>query len=623
MTSRSVARILVTTSEPTTMQGSLVVLLDDQHQTNVVSSSRVYSGSETNAPPVGIDTLSIHTPYDCSNLHTPIAIAYGATSKKPNDSHAMLFMLPSQSISGGENNYNNNHPKPNLLWKCRVPETLTGGLVMTNPYPFTVGGGKSGNLYVWNRQGHLLRTIASHYRSIHVLRFHDPFLFTGGADGMIHVYNILDLVQESSSSSSKEPNVQPIRTFTHHHLAVTDIIPIQGQHRMSSASQDGQIVIWETFSKTMLSSFPFSRAITCLAYSNYPRIYAGSASGTIHVIDLDEYAWYKSHQMWGATQNEQNQTQQKHPSGKDRTGGEDDDLTDGGKNTTIQQSVFGFTTGQEKHQASFQPRDLSGHDRPVTALHVFYHQPSNTNDSYDSNETEFLISGDEAGFLRVWDVQSFRCIRIIHPWKNTATTSTTALAAMDSQPKTISLLRHPITSIQTILAVPDVNITNSSSLTTTAFVSTRRHHKKHAISTSYATLFGPLQKFAITESRVVPVPNLHAYRDARSIAFWSHLGDSNDAQWQRLLLFSKKKRKTSNQSTKIAPTAVSSDVQESGLESSQPLHSDITTTTATNNQELVRLQQELAEAKATILRWEDVNNKLMKKLQQQKQPTQP
>jgi hypothetical protein len=63
--------------------------------------------------------------------------------------------------------------------------------------------------------------------------------------------------------------------------------------------------------------------------------------------------------------------------------------------------------------------------------------------------------------------------------------------------------------------------------------------------------------------------------------------------------------------------------KESDLESPQPMHPEITSTTTSittiNNQELVRLQQELADAKATILRWEDVNNKLMKKLQKREQ----
>ena len=75
------------------------------------------------------------------------------------------------------------------------------------------------------------------------------FLVTGGADGMIHVFSLMDLVDPTIPSSTSTNNggnssVAPFHTWSIHHLAVTCLVALPSG-RVASASNDGKVVVLE------------------------------------------------------------------------------------------------------------------------------------------------------------------------------------------------------------------------------------------------------------------------------------------------------------------------------------------------------------------------------------------
>jgi WD40 repeat protein len=110
------------------------------------------------------------------------------------------------------------------------------------------------------------RTVpAAHYRAILCMVWsavdtNGCHLVTGGADGMVHIFSHIDLVEQQSAINA----VQPIRTWTKHHLAVTALTAINGG-RMASASEDGQVVVMEISSgATLLAAIQLPDAIRAL-----------------------------------------------------------------------------------------------------------------------------------------------------------------------------------------------------------------------------------------------------------------------------------------------------------------------------------------------------------------------
>jgi WD40 repeat protein len=438
---------------------------------------------------------------------------------KKDDTYGMLLSLRSASSP------------PLLHWKCRIPENqLTAGLVVSPCGHYTVAGAVSGNIYVWSSiGGSLRRTVKAHYRSVTSLSWSDcgAYLVTGGADGMVHAFSLMDLVDRGISD---DQSISPVRTWSVHHLPVTSLQPLPSG-RMISVSEDGQLVMMELFSETTLMTLQLKNGIQSLAFHD-GRIYAGSIQGTIFCIDVNVFAMQQTAQL-GVTIKRRRLDE-----------------------THVDQIYM--TDKSEAYKS-----ELCGHEKMVTSLAILAEDSTNV----------WLVSGDAAGTLRVWDLATRGCVRVIQPWSHSVRTTS---SLEESATSTL----HPITSI---LVVPheqdDIGVGTFSS-------------QKEAKANGISNLVTPLERFSEGKAQALPVPFLSPKRDADTLASWDDTSSSITFQPR--------------------VEAAGDDPDDEKVEKAD--RSDKDNSELNNQRQLVkRLQHELDEAQATIARWEKVNDKLMTK----------
>lgn len=434
---------------------------------------------------------------------------------KTDDTYGMLLELRSASSP------------PLLHWKCRIPENqLTAGIVVSSCGHYTVAGAVSGNIYVWSSiGGSLRRTVKAHYRSVTSLSWSDcgAYLVTGGADGMVHAFSLMDLVDRGISD---DQSISPVRTWSVHHLPVTSLQPLPSG-RMISVSEDGQLVMMELFSETTLMTLQLKNGIQSLAFHD-GRIYAGSFQGTIFCIDENVFAMQQTAQL-GMTIKRRRLDE------------------------THADQIY-ITDKSEAYKC-----ELSGHEKMVTSLAILVEDSTNV----------WLVSGDAAGTLRVWDLATRGCVRVIQPWSHSVRTTS---SLEESATSTL----HPITSI---LVVPyeqeDVGV---------GTFSCQKEAKANAIS----NLVTPLQRFSEEKAQALPVPFLSPKRNAETLASWYD---------------------TSSSMT-FLPRVESAFDDEDDEKVEKADRRDMGSSDLLIQRQLVkRLQHELAEAQATIAKWENVNDK--------------
>jgi WD40 repeat protein len=570
--------VLVATSHPSgsSTNGALTLLCPQSG--TVQSSTRIQGGdlhqNDSSKGQMGVNTISRfpHRKGDVSSSSS-VALAYGASPTDPKDSYGMLVSLRGSTAP------------PIVHWKCRLPEPILSGGLLVSPVTsrHVVGGGSSGTLYVWDvlQGGVLVRAIPSaHYRAIACMKWStmdtdsvaspwDALLCTGGADGMVHAFSHIDLVEHSTSSATNgNVKLPPVRSWTKHHLAVTALVAWSAG-RLASASEDGQVIVMELCSGATLAALQLPDAIRALTVDarHGRRLFAGSVKGTIHIIDMDAFAVHQTVQM--------------------------------GVNViplprpmpaalSIEEQVFGTdsglaTEGEKRGSASYQT-ELSGHDRSITSLLVF----DADDDEFGAGATECLVSGDESGVIRIWDSRRGCCVRVVYPWGSQLLAMT-----VGSNPTSLT---HPVTQL-CLLRDDESNPLDTLShrekdaagfgMPNTATEKRKRLH-------NFASMVAPLQKFANTMDGTgvaVLVPFLEARTNER---FWDLSADEEVLQ-RAFEKFRKQRRKSESTTT--------------------PATTDGTNNSVDAETERQRLQQELDEAKATIARWELVNNKLLQKLQ--------
>jgi len=350
---------------------------------------------------------------------------------------------------------------PVLHWKCRLPENqVPAGLTVSPCGHYTVAGATSGSLYLWSSiRGSLLRTVKAHYRSVTALSWSDcgAYLVTGGADGMVHAFSLMDLVDRGLSD---DQSISPVRTWSAHHLPVTCLHSMPSS-RMISASEDGQIVLMELFSEITLMTLQLDHGIQSLTFHD-GRIYAGSFQGIIFTIDVDVFAMQQTAQL-GVTI-------------KRRRKGE----------TCLDQIYV-------KEKGDAYKSELCGHEKGVTALAILAEDTFNV----------WLVSGDESGTLRVWDLATRGCVRVIQPWSHSVRTSSSLESASPTQ--------HPITAILVVPHDQDDQLVSS--------FSNRKDVKEDGVS----NLVTPLQRFSDQQSgksNGFPVPFLASKQDSETLASW-------------------------------------------------------------------------------------------------------
>lgn len=416
MSKKEQAAICVTTSKPTISLtpggggGSITILCP--HTGSILSSLRPY-GDQSQKSLLGISSLS----FSPKNDPLVTMMAYGAnTNNKNNKNDTYGFLLSMKNTSS----------PPTLHWKCRLPESdLTkAGLLISKCGHFLVGGSSTGNIHVWSiyEQGRYLRVVKAHYRAITALAWSDCglYLITGGADGMIHAFSLMDLVQRGTPKST----IHPLRTWSAlHHLPITCILSTAGS-RIISASEDGQITMLELFSQQVLFQLQVSDVIRSLALHNNNLLLVGTDTGVIYTIDLDIHAVRSTSQNVVIKRRKLNNEQ-------DIISAEDQVFDSLVENTN------------DKSTTTAYKGELRGHERSVTAMMIM--------DSW-------LISGDEAGILRIWDLTSRGCLRVVKPYATSLANSTE-----DANKQTKNTKKeHPITSISLVPIIID-NDDNGSS----------------------------------------------------------------------------------------------------------------------------------------------------------------
>lgn len=486
------------------------------------------------------------------NQNSRLAIAYGTNGAKKGDTYGILLSIRSASSP------------PILHWKCRLPEAeLTGGLSTSPCGHYVVGGGASGTCFVWSSLGggSLLRTLKAHYRSVTCLAWSDcgRYLVTAGGDGMVHVYSLLELVDQSGRNSKRA--ISPLHTWSFHHFPVTCLTTMDGG-RMASGAEDGHIVIMELFSKKTVTTIKVPDGITCLTYHD-SRLFVGTLGGTIFSIDLDAYAMHETEKQGAALSQAEKKRQEEF--------------------LTAQERVFGKPKEDDSASTRLYRSEWIGHDRSVSSIAYLV-----------EGHEERLISGDQQGQLRIWDVESRICLRVLQPWSNAAGAATVAAAAKkDDAAKTpLDSGNHPISSIMIIAQPSD----NAMELSGGMFASSASSH--HKGKTSIATSVPPLQKYTQEQQQgntssdpslsntSMAVPLLKYNRQTESLMYWQ--------------------ARTIRRKRKRGVTLAEGDEKMQDSSESENLENA--------RARIAHLEQQLEAKSEEVARWEAVNNKLVSKL---------
>jgi WD40 repeat protein len=551
----------VTTNKPSSTLtpgggGGCLTLLDPK--TGAILSSLRSSADLSGKAGMGMMTLSLFPPKFSalgSNAHstTQPALAYGGNSTKKGDNYAMLISI------------RNATSPPILHWKCRLPEPeMSGGLMLSPCGHYVVGGGSSGSCYVWaSLGGKLLRTFKAHYRSCTCLEWSDcgRYLVTGGADGMVHLFSLMDLVDISARKSHQA--VSPMHTFSVHHFPVTSLMQLPSG-RMASAAEDGQMLVMELFSKLVLLNIQLPHGIRSMEH-NDGRIFLGSTQGTVYSIDTNAYAMHQTERQGAMFAKRRRQAQQD------------------GSTRTLEETIFGKDEASEDNAASSTYQtDWVGHDSPVTSIALLT----------PYGDQQLMITGDESGQVRIWDLESRTCLNVLQPWSQTAGQASSKPTAPSSQ-KSPGRTSHPVTSIRII---PQPDDTARSSMF-------RSHSNSQRNASSISTLITPLQKFVDAEesgSSLLPVPFLPINRSEKELRYWQ----------ARPIL--RKRRRSQHQEEKEVAAVDGEETKPESSDSNSQQNSEAMAL------RIKELEEQLKSKQSEVDRWETVNNKLMAKLQGQK-----
>eukprot|EP00532_Pseudo-nitzschia_australis_P006464 CAMPEP_0168170404 /NCGR_PEP_ID=MMETSP0139_2-20121125/4162_1 /TAXON_ID=44445 /ORGANISM="Pseudo-nitzschia australis, Strain 10249 10 AB" /LENGTH=548 /DNA_ID=CAMNT_0008087905 /DNA_START=99 /DNA_END=1743 /DNA_ORIENTATION=+ len=475
--------------------------------------------------------------------NTQPVIAYGGNSVKRGDNYGMLISIRSSSSA------------PIMHWKCRLPETdMSAGLSFRPADTTSLAVVRRGPVMCGLRW-----EASSSEPSCTSLAWSDcgRYLVTGGADGMVHLFSLMSLVDicSSATKNSKQRNVPPIHTFSVHHFPVTSLVQLSGG-RIASSAEDGQVLVLELFSKQVLVNIQFPHGIKCMEHYD-GRLYAGSTQGTIFSVDLNAYAMHQTEKLGAIFANKRRRQEQ----------------LDAGssENWTVEEKVFGKkysennrkSKGDNNNQGPGYQTDWIGHDHAVTSIALL-----------TDSEQQKMISGDSFGQIRIWEMESRTCLSIIQPWSS-------ANANDVNEKKSTPI--HPVTSIR-IVQQPDISQSSGMFHSPT-------NNSKHL--TTFSTLVAPLQKYSSDANEsansnttgpsiaagTIHVPFLKNNRTAQNLAYWE----------ARPIL-----RKSKNEEQLI---------KEDELEDSEQI--------ASMREQIKTLKDQLQAKDSEVKRWQNVNNKLV------------
>ncbi|KAI3841707.1 hypothetical protein MKX03_006851 [Papaver bracteatum] len=162
-------------------------------------------------------------------------------------------------------------------------------LVSNSDGTYIIGGGCSGNIYLWEiASGRLLKKWNAHYRGVTCLVLSDDgsLLISGAEDGCVRVWSLLmifDDIGRTAATHLYEHN------FSEHTLKVTDIVTGHGGCNaiIISSSEDRTCKVWSLSKGKLLRTIDFPSAINAVALDPCEHIfYAGGKDGKIYVVSL-------------------------------------------------------------------------------------------------------------------------------------------------------------------------------------------------------------------------------------------------------------------------------------------------------------------------------------------------
>ena len=317
-------------------------------------------------------------------------------------------------------------------------------------------------------------------------------MFTGGEDGVVNAWSLLDLVEEEEASNGprQQRRIHPFRTWSEHHLPVSSLCVLMGSGagcpRLVSSSLDRHLIFMEvgcgdsagggksvdgSGGARTLARMCLPSGLHCvIADSLSGRLFAAGADGNIYCVDIDRYAIHET--MDGASGGNIVHVDQNLKS----FGLDFESIMSG--NHIMQQHTTAAFSDQTKYVS-----ELKGHTKAVLSLALL--DPSDLASTPASTKsTSLLASGSQDGTVRIWDLRSRSCVKVLRPWapSSDGLSITTSAASAASSPPVTSLIAVPKSSL----------ISNAGSLNISSI---RAQSSKRSHSSDIASIFKPLKRF--------------------------------------------------------------------------------------------------------------------------------
>nr|CCA21316.1 WD domaincontaining protein putative [Albugo laibachii Nc14] len=254
------------------------------------------------------------------------------------------------------------------IFRCHVAERL-GPVCVTQCGNFVFAGAQeSGKVYVWDvKTGQLVAVWDAHYKGVRAIALtsDDSHLITAGEDAIVHVWRLVDILEESDAGFG---NMSTLVSWTDHVLPITSVHSSQGgvNGRVYTSSLDRTCKIWSIFSKHCLYTITLPSFVNvCLSDRLEQRLFAGCGDGKVYCIDLHAAA---------------------------------------AANTAAMARIVHTKTSHINDSTSLLSNFLHGHEDSVTAMQL-------------SACGRFLISGSADSTVRVWDVHSRQTLQTMKLFK--------------------------------------------------------------------------------------------------------------------------------------------------------------------------------------------------------------
>ncbi|KAF9531734.1 WD40 repeat-like protein [Crepidotus variabilis] len=194
------------------------------------------------------------------------------------------FIIASQPDKSILNVYN--FQKDQISLKIVLPEKLTC-IALDRRGDLCAGGTAAGRIFIWETaSGIMYKSWDAHYRQVNVLRFTNDgaALLSGSDDSGVNVWSVSRLLDDET----QQEHMVPYCSLADHTLPVTDIlcgIGLFPECRILTSSVDHSL--WDLSSRSVLTTFQFPQAISCLAWDVTERLFfAASSDGSIHQMNL-------------------------------------------------------------------------------------------------------------------------------------------------------------------------------------------------------------------------------------------------------------------------------------------------------------------------------------------------